>query len=196
MKKVTLFVVLVLSFSMIACSKNPQITVPETTPCLKYYQSSYGDNQTLTNPIFQAHFKDTLSNEFAEQNLRICTNNETSEYSLNVTEISADYQDAGLRPSLIPSGNPLFDVVSGVFTYVTVNGSKALYRAAIQSDSKIRYTASVSHEKKTRWLIRDDRPHYKEMDEDVADDIQEHYSEFAIEIVSEIAELRETTDVK
>lgn len=193
MKKMTLSLVLLSAIFFCACSKNPTIPIPENTPCLEYGQRALWSEQSLQNSDLDQHFKSALAEGLADYGLRLCGDGELSGYRLTVTEIKADYQDAGMRPSLIPSGNALFDVVSGVFVWTVTSGTKKIYRSVAGVDYKIAYTASLSCGTEVRWLVRNDRPHYKDFDDDLKIDLQEHYADFASEIVLEIAELRKET---
>lgn len=186
----TLTLVLLSVFLLCACSKKAHIHVPETTTCLKYNIGLRGDDQTLSNPVFQKHFKEALTTELADQGLRLCEDEESSDYGLSVHELREDYKNADLRPAILSSGNPAYDVISGVVVWATVNTSKAVSRLANDTDYRFRYSLALSHGKVTRWLVRDERPHYKTFDDDAKESVMEHYTEFAAVIGREIAQLR------
>lgn len=186
MEKVVLLVLLV---PMCACSKSPTIPVPKSTSCLEYGQRVIWDDQFLQNFDLGSHFKSALADGLADHSLRLCGYGERSGYRLTVTEVRTKYHDAGMRPSLIPSGNVLWDVASGVFAWTVTSGVKKVYRAVAGVDYKIEYSAALSHGGKTCWLVRNDRPHFKLMDEDMVANLRKHYTNFAGEVVAEIARL-------
>lgn len=115
---------MVLSLVLCACSKQPEIHIPKAALCLEYGQRTIWGQQSFYNPDLGGNLKASLATGLADHGLRLCDDGEQSSYRLTVTEVRASYKDAGLRPSLIPSGNAVWDVLSGAVVYLTTTGTK------------------------------------------------------------------------
>lgn len=191
MKKVTLFVVLVLSFSVCACSsKRPPLVVDNSCGCIEYQQSVSGDDvQTLRNAEMQEYFKSLLVAGLANNGLRLCEKSEDSEYYIAVSEVRRDFKTQTFSPSVVGStGFPIFDLISDAVIHVAVVGGKKAYREANDIDYEIMYTARFGKKGKgieATWKDFDSgtRDHYDEWTDKDEDDLYEHYAEVAEKLI-------------